>query len=89
MQSVNALEKLVGDLQNSLKRESATALVEQVLQRGTKKIHDHYIVVVLGTEVVHRAEPMALCQLCVIIVERIVIWVRLGTLSVCTSSTER
>ena len=41
------------------------AFVEEVFKRRAQQVHDHDVVVVLGPEVVHRAETVAIRELAV------------------------
>lgn len=44
---------LVCKHQDSLQRELALAVVEQIFQRGPQEVNDHHIVVALDAEPVH------------------------------------
>jgi hypothetical protein len=55
-------DELVGEEQNGLEGELAVAEVEQVLQRGTKEIQDHGIVVALGTKPADEGNADTTCE---------------------------
>ncbi len=46
----NALNHLVGKHENSLQGELALAVIKEILQAGTKQIHDHYRIITFNTE---------------------------------------
>ena len=58
----NTLEHLIGDHKDGLERESAAALVELILEGGTKEIHNHEVVGILGTKVVNLSETGGILQ---------------------------
>ena len=58
----NTLEHLIGDHKNGLERESTAALVELILEGGTKEIHNHEVVGILCTKVVDLGETGGILQ---------------------------
>ena len=58
----NTLEHLIGNHKNGLERESTAALVELILEGGTKEIHNHEVVGILGTKVVDLGETGGVLQ---------------------------
>ena len=58
----NTLEHLIGDHKNGFERESTAALVELILEGGTKEIHNHEVVGILGTKVVNLGETGGILQ---------------------------
>jgi hypothetical protein len=58
----DTLEHLIGNHEDGLEGESATALVELILERRPEKVHDHEVVRVLGSEVVHLGETGGVLQ---------------------------
>ena len=62
---LDALEHLIGDHQDGLEAESASAFVELILEGGTQQVHDHEIVGVLRSEVVDLGEARRVLELAV------------------------
>lgn len=62
---LDALQQLISNHQDSLERKATAALVELILQRGTKEIHHHQVVTVLGSKVVNLGKPGSVLQLTV------------------------
>jgi hypothetical protein len=53
MDILDSRDSLVGDKQDSLKRESSAVVVKQILERQTEEVVDKYIVIVLLPELVY------------------------------------
>ncbi|KAL7554876.1 hypothetical protein ACHAWF_018693 [Thalassiosira exigua] len=62
---LHALEHLIGDHEDGLEAEAASALVELVLEGGPEEVHDHEVVGVLGSEIVDLGEAGGVLELAV------------------------
>jgi len=63
--NLHALQHLIGDHESGLEAETASALVELVLERWPKKVHDHEIVRILDTKVMDLGEAGGILKLAV------------------------
>lgn len=62
MHEFHALEHLVRHHQHRLQRETTSALVELIFQRGSQEIHHHEIVRVLRSKVMHLGKARGILQ---------------------------
>lgn len=62
---LHALEHLIGDHEDGLERESTAALVKLIFERGSKEVHDHEVVRILGSKVVDLGKAWGVLQFAV------------------------
>ena len=62
MHQFHSFQHLIGDHEDCLETETTAAFVELIFEGGSKKVHDHEIIGVLGTEVVDFGKAGSILQ---------------------------